>query len=311
MVVSQNSQALMKNPKISVLIYFLNAPYLSEAIESVFWQTFKDWELVLVDGGSDDQVTYQNALDWQKRYPERVRVIRHSGQEKLGIYSSRVCGAKEARADILGLLDSDDQWQPHFLEKHLEIHWHYFKGRKGMVYCPQNYVWTDVAEAGRCHVQPMPAPGLYEPAKILYDFFKDFYWRSAGNSGTIISREIIVEAGELIGIADETMTEDQYLWGFVGITYPIFVSPEPLVRYRLWPGSTCARGVAEGRNAVLRKRHLEWFVGWLKERYSGKDRDWLIEKIQELIREESVPLGKWKLRMRSLARKMIPLLEKV
>jgi len=43
-------------PKVSVLIHFLNAEkYLRDAVRSVLWQTFTDWELILIDGGSTDE----------------------------------------------------------------------------------------------------------------------------------------------------------------------------------------------------------------------------------------------------------------
>jgi hypothetical protein len=76
------------------------------------------------------------------------------------------------------------------------------------------------------------------------------------------------------------MVDDQYLWSFVALRYPICVSPEPLSRYRQWPGSTCAKGVAANIDRDLRARHLEWLLGYAAEHYRGMDRDQLLAALR-------------------------------
>jgi glycosyltransferase involved in cell wall biosynthesis len=86
------------SPLISVIVHFLNAEtHLRDAIRSVHWQTLPRWELILVDGGSTDR-SPALAQDYARREPHRVRSLRHPGPGTLGISSSRIWGAREARA---------------------------------------------------------------------------------------------------------------------------------------------------------------------------------------------------------------------
>src|SRR6266487_3270459 len=144
-------------PKVSVIIQFLNSErYLGEAVQSVLWQTFTDWELLLVDGGSTDR-SAQIATSFARRFPESIRVFRHSGSGTLDIFSSRLLGAREARAPILAHLDSDDEWHPRFLERQYAIYETYFGSTHGMVYGPMVYWWEALERACESYVQPMPA----------------------------------------------------------------------------------------------------------------------------------------------------------
>src|ERR1044071_1987389 len=94
-------------PDVSVVIHFLNAGrYLAEALRSVEWQTDESWELILVDGGSSDESAGIAAAYAQAR-PERIRYLRQPGTTTLGIFSSRLWGAREARAPLLAHLDAD------------------------------------------------------------------------------------------------------------------------------------------------------------------------------------------------------------
>ena len=66
-------------PRVSVIINFENAaPFLAEAIASVYAQSFSDWELILVDDGSSDGST-GIATAAVKHDPRRVRYVQHRG----------------------------------------------------------------------------------------------------------------------------------------------------------------------------------------------------------------------------------------
>ena len=271
---------------VSVIIHFLNSEkHLSDAIDSVFRQTYEDWDLVLVDGGSTDG-TVDIARSYVKAHPRRVSLLEHKEEEPLGIYSSRIWGAQEARSPLLALLDSDDEWHPQFLARHKAIHDSVFRVRPGMLYCPVTYWWEPADLAHNSYVQPIPKAGVYESPDLIMAFIEDGYEKSAANSGVMISRSILLDAAELIGLAAEGIADDQFLWSFVLLKAPVYVSPEPLVRYRQWDGSTCSVATKAGTARKARKDHLTWLVDYLGEHYVGERRDELISEVSHMLEKE-------------------------
>ena len=283
----------MTAPRISVVIHFLNSKkYLPEAVASVRAQTFTDWELILVDGGSTDG-TVELAKELAAAEPERIRafcygdVRREGDQAKLPVYPSRIWGAKEARAPILGLLDSDDLWHPLFLERQLALYRATLGEKPGMVCCPSVYYWDDPIENLRSYVQPMPRAGLHEVPDILHPFFDGDYARSATNTATLIARECVVAADALTADAS-ILADDQYLWAYVGLRWPIVVNPEPLAWYRQWPGSNCA--VMQKDTSAVRRQHLTWFAAYVKREYHGPKKEELLQWTEAWLKQIGKPL---------------------
>lgn len=85
--------------------------YLQEAIDSVFSQTYTDWELILVDDGSTD--SSGKICEKAARKSSRVTVIHKTNG---GISSARNAGLKRMRGNYVTFLDSDDILHPLFLE---------------------------------------------------------------------------------------------------------------------------------------------------------------------------------------------------
>src|SRR5215203_3938514 len=127
---------------VSSVMIFLNAEkFIEEAIESVFAQTYDNWELLLVDDGSSDDSS-QIALRYAERYPERVRYLEHPGHQNRGMSASRNLGVSQAKGEYIALLDADDVWLPRTLEQQaiiLDSH-----PEAGMVYGSAQYWygWT-------------------------------------------------------------------------------------------------------------------------------------------------------------------------
>ena len=90
------------------------APYVSKAIESVLSQTYKDWELIIVDDGStDDSYTIaQNTIS--KSNNGNISLIT---QPNLGVGATRNNGVRLAKNYYLCFLDADDWYEPTFLEE--------------------------------------------------------------------------------------------------------------------------------------------------------------------------------------------------
>lgn len=103
---------------ISIIIPIYNAEkYLSQCIDSVINQSYKDWELLLIDDGSEDQSGIICNL-----YAERDNRIRVFHKENGGVCSARNIGLKYAHGDFVTFIDSDDWIDPDILEKYIETY---------------------------------------------------------------------------------------------------------------------------------------------------------------------------------------------
>ena len=99
-------------PVVSVVLNYHDRPvFLDDAVESVLDQTFEDWELILVDGGSDPpaQLTDRALGD------PRVKLVRLD--EDPGYQPATMIGWSEARGRYLTNLHDDNTFEPDFLEK--------------------------------------------------------------------------------------------------------------------------------------------------------------------------------------------------
>src|SRR5580658_566189 len=110
-----------------ILPTFNRLEYLRPAIESVFAQTFRDWELTIADDGSStDTRRYLGTLD----DPPRVKVLWLPHTGKPSVVSN--AALREAQGEYVAFLDSDDVWLPRKLEtqiaslhRHAERGWSY------------------------------------------------------------------------------------------------------------------------------------------------------------------------------------------
>lgn len=103
---------------ISVIIPTYNGTtrFLDRALDSVFKQTYSDWELIIVDDAStDDTATYIH--DYVRSCGYRVHYIQRLVNG--GPSAARNEGAKTAQGNFLAFLDQDDIWAPTFLEETL------------------------------------------------------------------------------------------------------------------------------------------------------------------------------------------------
>ncbi|WP_051593531.1 glycosyltransferase family 2 protein [Achromobacter sp. DH1f] len=94
-------------PSVSIVMPAYNAQrYIKIAIDSVLGQTFKDWELLVVDDCSSDD-TGKYVLDYQD---ERIRYIKNP--QNLGVAQTRNRAIEAALGKYIAFLDSDDVWLP-------------------------------------------------------------------------------------------------------------------------------------------------------------------------------------------------------
>jgi len=205
--------------------------YISRAIESVLSQSFKDFELIIVDDGSTD-----NSLEVVKNFTDsRIRIVEQTNQ---GVGFARNRGMTEAKYDWIALLDADDAWSIHHLNELAEIIDAF--PSTGMVSNKIIYVDTN---------QKPTATNEDESGNIrLIDYFleaaKDvtIVW----SSSVAISKEAFINVG---GFSDEKMGEDLKYWAKIALSYPVAISDKVTSYY--FRGTN---GVTESE-AVINKQY--------------------------------------------------------
>lgn len=101
-------------PKVSVIIPTYNREdFIEETIQSVLDQTYKDFEIIVVDDGSTD-----NTKKKLEKFNSKIKLIEQKNSERA---VSRNNGIKNAQGEYIAFLDSDDLWFKNKLEKQVEV----------------------------------------------------------------------------------------------------------------------------------------------------------------------------------------------
>ena len=104
-------------PKISIIIPTFNCgDFIYRTIESVFAQTYKNYEIIIVDDGSTDSTKDKIDLISKKGIP-----INYIYQANAGPAAARNTGIRNAAGEYITFLDADDFWIPEKLELQVDV----------------------------------------------------------------------------------------------------------------------------------------------------------------------------------------------
>ncbi len=194
MQISTGRNVFSWRPKVSVVIPAYNvAAFISETLDSVAAQKFRDIEVIVVNDGSPDTVAFERAI---QQHRENIIYIK---QANLGAGVARNTGIKHARGEIIAFLDGDDIWLPEFLSSQVT-----FLGRgHEMVYCDaQQFGIRSVLR--KTFMESAPSSGEVTAASLL-----DLKCNVI-TSGTVALKTAIVRAGCFEN--QRTTSEDFHLW---------------------------------------------------------------------------------------------------
>ena len=258
---------MRREPLVTAIMIFYDAErFIEEAIASVAQQTWRNWELLLVDDGSTDGST-AIARRWAERHPDRVRYFEHPGHANLGMSVSRNLGIGHARGDYVAFLDADDVWLPHklamqvgILEAHADV---------AMVYGPSEYWygWTGRPEdVRRDHYGEVGvAPDtIAEPPSLLTMVLEHEGGTMPGICSLLVRREAFAQIG---GFEKEFRGayEDQVFLAKMFLGERIFVTGTCSDRYRQHDGSSCALALRTGLyHPELPHPARETYLQWLR-----------------------------------------------
>ena len=195
--------------KISVIIPTYNRKHtLQRAIDSVLAQTFKPYEIIIVDDGSKD-----GTKEWLlQNYPS----VQYIHQPNNGVSSARNKGIQISQGSWIALLDSDDEWMP---EK-LEYQSRFIELNRDSSFCHTNEIWI----RNGVRVNQMKKHKKYggDIFKHCLDICR------ISPSSSIIKKDVFEE----VGAFDESLTvcEDYDLWLRVTAKFNILFLDEPLIK---------------------------------------------------------------------------------
>lgn len=242
-------------PLVSVITIFLNEEkFINEAIESVFKQTYDNWELLLVDDGSTDKST-DIAKEYARRYPEKIFYLEHEVHQNKGMSASRNLGIAHAHGNLIAYVDADDVWLPEKLEK--QVNTIQRNPEVGLV-LNRTYLWYE--DGSKDYEQIKLSPGVHAPGSWFNNLIENL--DNAGSTcGVLIRKDAISNAGGY----EESFRgwfEDLVLWFKIGMRTAIYYDPECVSLYRLHSASST--GSASFKNQLLYTIRLyEWLTQYL------------------------------------------------
>ena len=251
-------------PRFSVIIPLYNkAPYVRKTVESVLGQTFGDYELIIVDNGSNDG-SHEIVAAFTDH---RIKIVRL--EENVGVSNARNKGVAMASAPIVTFLDADDWWEPTFLEEMAGlIERHPDAGIYGTGYY--------IVKNGKKRLAPIGVDEGFEEGEINY---------CAVYAKTLCMPLTSITVAMPKAVFDETggfkphlkLGEDFDLWVRIALKHKTVFLNKPLSNYNQDVDVTY-RGTHHLRDP---KEHMLWNLGYLEpEEKTNADYKQLIDNLR-------------------------------
>jgi glycosyltransferase involved in cell wall biosynthesis len=168
-------------PAVSVIIPAYNTvAYIAEALDTVFAQTFTDFEVIVINDGSPDTDQLEKVLE---PYLERIVYLK---QENRGPSAARNAGIRRSRGEFLAFLDSDDIWDREYLASQME----YFQkdAKLDLIYSDFLY-HGDSEKSGKSYMEMYPPKGRVTFENLMKREYLIF------PSTTVLRKSAVVGAG--------------------------------------------------------------------------------------------------------------------
>jgi len=242
-------------PKVSILLTCYNhLRFLGPCLDSVFSQTFRDFEVIAVDDGSTDGT--REALVGETRLDRLILT-----ESNVGTYQALNLALAEARGEFVAVLNDDDVWAPRKLERQLEL----FDAHPeiGLAHTDG---WFIDGDGQRLEGTPL---GFEFPRTETGDVLPALiYANKIIASAALVRRRCFEE----VGVFDPGYfgSGDWHMWLRVAERWPVGFVPEPLTFYRV-----------HGSNASHKLERIwrddERLRIWIRSKYadylaSGRDR---------------------------------------
>ena len=233
----------MEKEKVSIIIPTYNRAYsIEKSIRSILEQTYREFELLIVDDGSSDNT--QDVVNCIE--DERIHYVQMP--ENKGVAAARNEGIRQAAYEYIAFQDSDDVWKPNKLEKQMQAL--IANPQAGMIYC----AYEGHREDGNIVIIPDEQMPLHDKQGDIYH--KLLCRNTIGAPTALVRKECFLKAG----LFYERMTclEDWELFLRIAEVYEILFMEEAFVVVHMREGgvSSNVAGYFEARCYMI-ARHKE------------------------------------------------------
>ncbi len=254
-------------PKVSIIIPAYNhSQYVGQAVQSVLDQSFRGFEIIVVDDGSTD--------DTRTVVSQFGNKVRYLWQENQGLSAARNNGIRTAAGEFIGLLDADDLLEPNFLstllpilDLHLDV---------DAVYCGYQFIDDQDNPLPQRETRSLPEGRFHEA--IL--------------DGNFLAPESILARRDCyrkVGLFDEELQacEDWDMWLRISRQHKVIGTSCVLTLHRVLPDSmsTDPERMLRNRMAVLSKyfgRRVPQTSMWSDKRRRAHGRAYLMSSVEFL-----------------------------
>ncbi|MEP6926648.1 MAG: glycosyltransferase [Ginsengibacter sp.] len=254
-------------PIVSVIIPFLNGGnWLSEAIESVISQSYSNWEIILIDDGSEEEHS-RIGRKYSFQYPEKIIYTDHPGHINRGVTIARNLGISLSKGKYIAFLDSDDCWLPQKLQTQLEL---FGLHPEAEMICEASrfwYSWENPSlEDTIVNVGTQPDI-LYDPPQLIYNLYPLGTGAPPCPTGIIIKRHAFDRSGGFVesftGI--NQLYEDQAFLFKIYLHEKVYISGCANNMYRKRSGSLTESANDEKHYYRVRQFFLDWAEEYLRQ----------------------------------------------
>lgn len=230
---------VVRNPKMSVVMPAYDcAEFIAETLDSALAQTFKNFEIIVVNDGSPDTEKLEKVL---ADYFDKIIYIK---QKNNGTASARNTAISEAKGEFLAFLDSDDVWFSEYLESQLNA---LSKKNCDLIYADAE-LFGSVRSKAETFMTKAGSSGAVTTENLINATCNVI------TSGTVVKREKVLE----IGMFDENLPrigmEDFDLWFRLAKSgAKLDYQKKVLLKYRVRPNSL------SGSNVQRAERNIKAF----------------------------------------------------
>jgi len=233
----------LHSPQVSIIIPAYNcAEFICETLDSVFVQTFKDYEVVLVNDGSPDTKELETVLE---NYLDKIIYLK---QKNAGTAAARNTAIENSCGKFLAFLDSDDVWLPDYLKEQMNA----INAKKCDLIYADALMFGNVRSKSETFMTLCPSSGTVTTESLI-----------SGKcivitSGTIVRREKVLKAGLFDEDLPRIGMEDFDLWFRLAKSGAKFdYQKKVLLKYRVRPASLSGSNIQRAERSVKLFQLLE------------------------------------------------------